>query len=105
MIRRVVLLFVMLLIGVVMLYLSRFWWLDLWPRSGLFGWDELRPDGRLLGRWLRGTDFAPFELLIWAVGVFLILTYVQKFIDLIWPAQDALHHAEKAPPQDGGTPK
>lgn len=89
--KRIVLLTLMLLIGVVMLYLSRFWFLDLWPRSGLFGWRELRPGGGLLGRWLRGTPFAPFELLIWATGVFLILTYLQKFIEFIAPQKDDTH--------------
>ncbi|MGB0913631.1 MAG: hypothetical protein ACPGSW_08575 [Phaeobacter italicus] len=63
------------------LYLSRFWFLSLWPRSGLFGLEALRPQGGLLGRWLRGTEAAPYELLIWAVGCFLVLTLVQKFFD------------------------
>lgn len=67
-----------------MLYLSRFWFLDLWPRQGLFGWEALRPGGGLIGRWLRGTLFAPFELLIWAVGVFLVLTWTQKIIDFLF---------------------
>lgn len=70
-------------VGLVMWYVSRFWFLDLWPRSGLFGWSELRPGGGLLGRWLRGTPFAPFELLIWGCGVFLILTYLQRLIDYV----------------------
>lgn len=85
MIRRILLLMLMFIIGAIMLYLSRFWFLDLWPRSGLFGIVELRPDGGLLGRWLRGTPFAPFELLIWGTAVFLILTYLQRFIDFITP--------------------
>ncbi len=84
--KRIALLVLILLVGTIMLYLSRFWFLDLWPRSGLFGWEALRPGGGLLGRWLRGTPFAPFELLIWAIGVFLILTYLQKFIDFLFPA-------------------
>lgn len=84
--KRIVLLVLMAVLGIIMLYLSRFWFLDLWPRAGLFGWQELRPGGGLLGRWLRGTPFAPFELLIWACGVFLILTGLQKFIDFILPA-------------------
>lgn len=87
--KRIVLLVLMAVLGTIMLYLSRFWFLDLWPRAGLFGWQELRPGGGLLGRWLRGTPFAPFELLIWACGVFLILTYLQKFIDFILPAANS----------------
>ncbi len=66
---------------VVLVYLSRFWWLRLWGRDGLFGIKDLRPQGGLLARWLRGTDLAPFELLIWVIGVFLILTILQKAYD------------------------
>jgi hypothetical protein len=100
MIRRVILLVLMLLVGAVMLYLSRFWWLDLWPRAGLFGWEELRPGGQLLGRWLRGTDFAPFELLIWSVGVFVILTVLQTCVDLIWPDAEATPAPEEGSHDD-----
>ncbi len=78
--KRVVLLFVMAALTVVLLYLSRFWFLDLWARGEFFG---LRPDGGLLRRWLQGTQFAPFELLIWAVGAFMILTWLQKLVDFI----------------------
>lgn len=81
--RRVILLLVVALAAAVMVYLSRFWFLDLWPRSGLFGVQELRPGGGLLARWLRGTQLAPFELLIWVCGGFLALTYLQRFIDAI----------------------
>lgn len=84
--KRVVFLVLMGVIGAIMLYLSRFWFLDLWPRSGLLGWTALRPDGGLLGRWLQGTKSAPFELLIWACGVFLVLTYLQRFLDWMFPA-------------------
>lgn len=86
--KRVSLLLLITVVGAVLLYLSRFWVFDLWPRSGLFGIQELRPGGGLLGRWLRGTPFAPFELLIWAAGGFLVLTYLQKFIDVLFkPAE------------------
>ncbi|WP_223423752.1 hypothetical protein [Tateyamaria pelophila] len=68
-------------VGIVLLYLSRFWIWSVWPRSGLFGLEDLRPQGGLLATWLRGTDFAPFELLVWAIGVFLILTILQKLYD------------------------
>lgn len=68
-------------LAVILLYLSRFWFLSLWPRSGLFGIESLRPQGGLLGRWLRGTDAAPFELVLWAIGCFLVLTLAQKLYD------------------------
>lgn len=79
--RRVISLLIVTLVGVILFYISRFWTLSLWPRSGLFGIEQLPPQGGLLARWLRQTDFAPFELLIWVVAGFLILTYLQKLFD------------------------
>ncbi|KIC48375.1 hypothetical protein [Tateyamaria sp. ANG-S1] len=73
------------LIGAILFYVSRFWDFRLWPRDGLFGIEALRPQGGLVGQWLRGTDLAPFELLIWAIGAFLILTLLQKLYDLLNP--------------------
>ena len=79
--KRIIWLSIITLVGLILLYLSRFWFVSLWPRSGLFGVETLRPQGDLIAAWLRGTDLAPFELLIWAVGVFLILTLLQKLYD------------------------
>ncbi|MFA3920859.1 hypothetical protein [Ruegeria hyattellae] len=73
----------------VLVYLSRLWFLSLWPRPGLLGIEALRPQGGLLGRWLRGTEAAPFELIIWAVGCFLVLTLAQKLYDRLTPKPDA----------------
>lgn len=81
--RKVLLLTATALIAVVLLYLSRFWFLSLWPRSGLFGIDALRPQGGLLARWVRGTDAAPFELILWAILCFLVLTVAQNLFDRI----------------------
>jgi hypothetical protein len=83
MMRRSISLIAVAAVAAVLFYLSRFWFLSLWPREGLFGIAELRPQGGLLGRWLRQTDLAPFELLIWVVGVFLVLTYLQKLFDAL----------------------
>lgn len=83
--KRILLLATITMVAAVLLYLSRFWFLDLWPRAGLFGIQELRPGGGLLGRWLRGTQFAPFELLIWVCGGFLILTMIQNLISRLKP--------------------
>ncbi|MEL7166481.1 MAG: hypothetical protein AAGL96_13510 [Pseudomonadota bacterium] len=69
----------------VLFYVSRFWTFRLWPRDGLFGIDALRPQGKLTGQWLRGTDFAPFELLIWGIGAFIALSILQKLYDLLNP--------------------
>lgn len=83
--KRIVWLTLAGLVAAVLFYLSRFWTFSLWPRSGLFGIDALRPQGRLLEQWLRGTDLAPFELLIWAIGVFVVLTVLQKVYDKLNP--------------------
>lgn len=81
--RRVLSLLVVAAVAVVLVYLSRFWVFRLWPRPGLFGLSELRPQGGLLAQWLRGTGLAPFELLIWGVGGFLVLSALQKLFDLL----------------------
>ncbi|MEM7472239.1 MAG: hypothetical protein AAF340_12885 [Pseudomonadota bacterium] len=86
--RRVLTMVLVAILSVVFFYVSRFWFLSLWPRAGLFGVEELRPQGALLGRWLRGTDAAPFELLIWAVGCFVILTWAQKLYDRLTAPAD-----------------
>ncbi len=83
--KRIVLLLVTALVALILFYLSRFWFLRLWDRDGLFGNEALRPQGNLLTTWLRGTDFAPFELLLWAIGAFLVLSLLQKLFDLLSP--------------------
>lgn len=85
---RIAGLVLMAVVAGVLLYLSRFWIFEFWGREGLAGIAELRPGGGLLGQWLRGTPFAPFELLIWAVGGFLILTWVQRGLDRLRKAKD-----------------
>ncbi|MEM7508657.1 MAG: hypothetical protein AAF415_18150 [Pseudomonadota bacterium] len=70
-------------LAAILFYLSRFWFLDLWPREGLLGWEALPPRGSLTASWLRGTPFAPFELVLWAVGAFLLLSAVEKLVSLI----------------------
>lgn len=79
--KRLVGMIVTALVCLILLYISRFWNFDLWSPSGLFGIKELRPNGGLLARWLRGTGLGPYELLIWATLVFLSLTYLQKAFD------------------------
>ncbi len=88
MIRRIVLLLVTAAIGVVFYYISRFWDFRLWDREGLLGVEALRPQGGLLARWLRGTDFAPFELMIWVAAVFLALTLLQWLFDRLPTKKD-----------------
>lgn len=83
--RRIIRLGLAAIVTAIFFYLSRFWTLSLWSRSGLFGIEALSPQGGLLGQWVRGTDFAPIELLIWAVGAFLVLTILQKLHDRLNP--------------------
>ncbi len=85
MIRRVAFLGITAVLTAIFYYLSRFWDFRLWDREGLLGIEQLRPQGSLLARWLQGTDFAPFELLIWVLGIFLILTYLQKLFEALTP--------------------
>ncbi len=65
----------------ILLYISRFWVFEWWERPGLFDLKALPPTGNLVQRWLRGTEFAPYDLLIWVIAVFLFLTILQKFYD------------------------
>ena len=86
--RRIVTMAIVAFLTAIMFYLSRFWFLSLWPRSGLFGIEQLRPQGGLLARWLRGTDAAQFELIIWAIGCFLVLTFAQSIYDRLTASDD-----------------
>lgn len=78
------------LVAAILFYLSRYWFLDLWSREGLFGIEWLSPRGGLVRDWLRAIDFGdvlkgrdliPFELLIWAIGGFLLLTAIQSIVN------------------------
>jgi len=83
--KRIVWLTVAAVTTAILFYVSRFWDFRLWSRDGLFGVEALRPQGGQVGQWVRGTDLAPFELLIWAVGAFILLTVLQKLYDLLNP--------------------
>lgn len=87
--RKILFLLLSAVLAVILFYISRFWFLSLWPRSGLFGIEALRPQGGLLGRWLRGTELAPFELILWAILCFLVLTWAQKLYDRLPARPDA----------------
>lgn len=76
--RRLLWLLAVALVGLALLYISRFWTFDLWSREGLFGWRALPPRGNLLANWLRGTPARPFDLILWSILVFLVLTLVEK---------------------------
>jgi hypothetical protein len=74
--------------GFVLLYISRFWLFTLWDRPGLFDIKAIPPQGGLLRTWLRGTDLVPFELMIWAIGGFLVLTGLEKIFDKLKTPSD-----------------
>ncbi|MEM7267753.1 MAG: hypothetical protein AAF401_00720 [Pseudomonadota bacterium] len=78
MIGRIIGVLVAILLAVIALYVSRFWVFDLWGRDGLFGVEYLRPGGDILRRELRGTEAAPYDLLIWVIGGFLLLTGFER---------------------------
>jgi len=78
---RAIYLIVVTCVTFILLYISRFWIFSWWDRPGLFELKALPPQGGLLQRWLRGTDLAPFELLIWVIAGFLFLTLLQKLFD------------------------
>ena len=61
-----------------LLYISRFWPLELWARNGAMAELGLRPQGGLLQVWLSGTNLAAFELVIWAFIVFITLSFLEK---------------------------
>ena len=81
MIWRILGLLIAACVGIILLYLSPFWPLELWDRKSELASLGFRPKGDMVSHWLRGTPFAPFNLLIWVVGVFLVLTWMQTGLD------------------------
>ena len=72
------------LLGLALIYISRFWPFDHWGREGIFGIEALPSRGDLLRRdWLRGTMLRPYDLLIWLGAVFLILTVAERLWSLL----------------------
>lgn len=65
------------LLALVLFYVSPFWPFRLWSRDGLLGIDRLRPQGDVVGIELRGTELSVFDLMIWAILGFLLLSAVQ----------------------------
>lgn len=85
MIRRILWLAIAAAAFAILFYVSRFWSFRLWGREGLFGAEWLRPQGNLIPGWLRGSDFTQFDLILWAVGAFALLTLLQWLYDLTTP--------------------
>ena len=83
--RRLLVILIVLAVAAVLLYLSRFWPFELWGRRSPLGELGLRPGGNMVQIWLRGTPFAQFDLIIWAVASFLVLSWTEKLVQFIRP--------------------
>ena len=60
------------------LYASRFWiWTAPWGNDGLFGLKAFPPYGDVLRRWLGGTWFRDFDIVIWGCAAILLLSILQ----------------------------
>ena len=70
-----------LILAVALAYVSRFWVVERWGREGLFGVGEVRAGGDLWRGWMRGIGLGAFDLILWAVAGFALLTVVQKIWD------------------------
>ncbi|MEM1428273.1 MAG: hypothetical protein AAGG09_02335 [Pseudomonadota bacterium] len=81
--RRIVGIATALALAALLFFASRYWSFRLWDRPGLFGWEALPPQGGLVRGWLRGTQFAVYDIIIWAIAAFVLLTLVQKIADAI----------------------
>lgn len=75
---RVFKIVVIIIAAILLLYISRFWPVELWPRRGALADLGLRAQGGMLAYWLRGTPLAPFELVIWVVLTFTVLTGLDR---------------------------
>lgn len=59
-------------------YVSRFWiWTAPWGNDGLFGIKSFSPYGDTLRRWLSGTWFRDFDLIIWFCAAIVVLSALQ----------------------------
>ena len=84
--RRALSILIVLCVAIVLLYLSRFWPIELWGRRSPLGELGLRPGGGMVQVWLRGTPFAQFDLIIWAVGSFMVLSWTEKLVQRLKPS-------------------
>ncbi|WP_170575935.1 hypothetical protein [Ruegeria atlantica] len=75
--RRGLSLLAVALLAMALFYISPLWTFRIWGDQGLFGIRILRAQGDLVAFLLRGTPLAPYALLVWVAGSFLILTGAQ----------------------------
>jgi hypothetical protein len=81
--RRLLALVLVLVVATGLFYVSRFWPFELWTRQSWLGQMGWRPRGGMLMQWLRGTPFVQFELLLWGVGSFLLLSLTERLAQAI----------------------
>lgn len=62
-------------------YVSRFWVFDLWGQGGLLGLGALRSGGDLWRGWMNALGLGAYDILLWGVAGFLLLSVVQKIWD------------------------
>ena len=76
--RRILGLFLALMLITLFAYLSRFWVFDWWGRDGLLGVEALRPGGDLWRRWMGDLGLGAFDVVLWGVAAFAALTLAEK---------------------------
>lgn len=75
--RKILSICVTVVAGLALLYLSRFWPFELWPRNGVLAGLGFRPGGDLVRFWVRGTQLAQFDFLIWGIVGFITLSVLE----------------------------
>lgn len=85
--RLILQILIVLIAATVLLYISRFWPFEWWERKSFLAESGLRPDGNMLRIWLRGTPVASFDLVIWILICFPVLSVVEKICQLFRPKQ------------------
>ena len=86
--RLILQLLIVLAVATVLLYISRFWPFEFWGRKHPLAEFGLRPDGNMLRVWLRGTPVASFDLFIWILISFPILSVTEKLCQLLRPNEE-----------------
>lgn len=85
--RRMIAILIVICVAIILLYVSRFWPVELWGRRSPLGELGLRPGGGMVQFWLRGTPLAQFDLIIWVVGSFITLSLTEKLVQRVAPAK------------------
>lgn len=79
--RRAAGLLLALILLAALAYVSRFWVFAWWGRDGLFGIGALRAGGDLWRGWMNSLGLGPYDLVLWGVVGFGLLTLIQNIWD------------------------